>query len=217
MDLDSYTNIHLGTPLINNTLIATVFLTVIVTLCQDKIRKIFFIDLIHSLLCWPSAFDGLIMSLICLYSSISEKVLGKISLLAFFIYSMIIHIPVYLIIIGIVGCSKHYPFLIFVPLNLFIYAALNIPQKPLNIPLIYSDKFFILFLIFYEFTKYPIYFFIISLSSIASYYLWSRDYFSITAIINAIDEGSIAPIFGTQQPFIPDVDPTVDLTHQDVL
>jgi len=164
-----------GAPAICNFTMLISFLTTVLVLAQDDDMVIPLLDIIQSIFCWPSFFEGAILAG-CLWSFRHiERMIGTRTAIYLFVYSFIFYGPVYAILIFIYGFRKHISLFYFIPFSLFIFAFWRLPLMQLSGGI--GDKglicimFFVVMFLSFPFSVVPL------VTSIIGYKLWSLDSF----------------------------------------
>ena len=117
-----------GAPLIMNILMLTAFMTVVLLLAQEDDLVIPVLDLVQSLVCWPTFYECLIITSCLWCFRHIERIMGTRILVNFLLYNFITFLPFYVVVIYFFGFQSHFSFLYFVPFGLFVYILWNLPS-----------------------------------------------------------------------------------------
>ena len=156
------------------------FLTIVLSSVQSSKNRIFFLDIIQTFLCWPTNTQGICISILLWCFRSIERILGHTGLLIYLLYSLITFIPVFCFAIYLEGFEHHFPFLIFVPLSLFVYTMIRIPDGYHSV---FSDKFGIIMVFFLVLIQNIIPNTLSLFAALLGYFIWKKDCFRLRKLI----------------------------------
>jgi hypothetical protein len=166
-----------GSAILSDIVILAGFLTTILHFAQDETLEIPALDVLQTLFCWPSFFEGLLATL-CLWSFRHiERMLGLRGLVIYLVYNAITYSLPFFIVLLWKGFHAHFSLLNFLPYSLYVFMFWRIPAVMFADPL--TDKVTVslsLFLIVVA--KFP-YSLLALLAAAAGYWLWSCDILQI--------------------------------------
>lgn len=166
-----------GAPFISNLNIMVNFLTILIYLSKED-NDVFFLDVAQSLFCWPTLFQGLLITF-CLWSfRYLERILGQLMLITYLIYNMISYLPLYSTVILFKGFRYHISLFLFIPFSFFTFTIWRIPG--MNVYKQITDKSIITTVMFIIYALSPFQCTIALLSSIIGYNLWKMDVFKLS-------------------------------------
>jgi hypothetical protein len=171
-----------GSPFLSDIILVVGFLTTVLYFAQDPGLEIRPLDIIQTLFCWPSFFEGLLAT-ICLWSFRHiERMLGIRGLFCYFAYNAVTYLGAFFMVLGLKGFRAHFSLLNFVLYSLYVFMFWKIPAVLYADPL--TDKFVVslsMFLIVLAKLPYSI---LAMGSAVAGFYLWSIDLFRFRYLSN---------------------------------
>lgn len=162
-----------GAQLTGHFLLVTSFLTIVLCIAQDNDSPILLLDVIQSLLCWPSIIVGTLIVAVGWAFRILERILGPYAFGIYHLYQFITYLPFYILSVSVFHFSSRAPLLAFAPFGMFVYVMWRLPATQL-IPKFY-DKYLIviIYIIIIVFMRQFGAFALVS--SIIGYFLWTND------------------------------------------
>ena len=112
---------------LNNFLFAVTFLSAITIFAEVPERPIFFIDFVHTFLCWSSLSQTIKFIFVFDRMSFIEYILGDSAFFSLIIYGFLLHVPLFLYVLIKEGISYHFPLFLSIPCSVFAYDSLNFP------------------------------------------------------------------------------------------
>ena len=165
-----------GAPFISNLIVIADFLTILLYLSKDE-NEIYFLDVVQTLFCWPSLFQGLIITF-CLWSfRYLERILGQLTLVIYMLYNLISYLPFFVAILVFKGFKYNMSLLIIIPISFLVFTIWRIPE--MNVYKNVTDKMIISILMFLVFILSPFQCLVALLSSIIGYNFWEKDIFKL--------------------------------------
>ena len=165
-----------GAPFISNLIVIADFLTILLYLSKDE-NEIYFLDVVQTLFCWPSLFQGLIITF-CLWSfRYLERILGQLTLVIYMLYNLISYLPFFVAILLFKGFKYNMSLLIIIPISFLVFTIWRIPE--MNVYKNVTDKMIISILMFLVFILSPFQCLVALLSSIIGYNFWEKDIFKL--------------------------------------
>ena len=164
-------------PIISKLTLFSEFLTVVLTSAQDPSTKIKILDILQTFFCWPSKYQGFLVFVLLYATRGIERILGTTSFITFLIYNFICFLPVFLLVMYFEGFDHHFPFLLFIPLSLFVYSLFKIPSSFVEAPL--TDKLLVCMIFFLFFLHHILPYTLALISVSLGNYLWHIDLFKI--------------------------------------
>jgi hypothetical protein len=125
-----------GCPILLDILIFIGLLTVVLAFVQDPSLEIRALDVVQTLLCWPSLLEGVVAS-VCVWAMRNvERILGFRGLSAYLFYHAVAYSVPFALVLATEGFRGHYSLPNFVPHALFAFAVWRLPAvpRPLSIP-----------------------------------------------------------------------------------
>jgi hypothetical protein len=171
-----------GSAILSDVVILVGFLTTVLHFAQEDTLEIPLLDMIQTLLCWPSFFEGGLIT-ICLWSFRHiERMLGFRGTVIFLAYQALTYLVPFLLVLKFKGFHAHFSLLNFLPYSFYIFMFWRFPSVLFADPL--TDKFAVslsMFLIILARLPYSI--FALS-AAIGGYYLWTFDLLKIRALLS---------------------------------
>ncbi|OHT01510.1 hypothetical protein TRFO_31660 [Tritrichomonas foetus] len=158
-------------------LITCGFMSVVVSLAQDDIFEIPALDIIQTLICWPSIFESVIISFTLWSLRHIERILGIRSISEFFFINFLISIPTFYFAIFISGFKRHYSIMFFIPYSLFIFMIWRLPAITFHSKPKINDKVLISIIFIFEILWQLPYSILSLIAANIGYMLWSYDKF----------------------------------------
>lgn len=173
-----------GSPILSNMAILMLFMSTVLSLAQEDDFEIPFLDKVHTYLCWPTFFEGILL-LACLWSFRHiERLLGQKSFIIYQFYAFIAYLPVFFFIIAIKKYRYHFSFFYFVPYSLFAFMFWQIPATMISPPI--TDKIMIsMVMAMIVSTKLP-YSILAFGSGIIGFYLWNNDILQLRRLTSTV-------------------------------
>ena len=117
-------------PSVTNVIMLVSFYSVIICAAQDYDDEVFFIDVVQSLLCWPSHAQNLLFAVSIYLMRDIERILGFDSFMYLLFASFCAFVPFYVLVIAVVGFRAHVSLLLFIPYGMFAFYFLRVPSAP---------------------------------------------------------------------------------------
>jgi hypothetical protein len=158
------------------------FLTAVLYFTQDQTIEIPLLDIVQTLLCWPSFLEGFLITF-CLWSFRHiERMLGLSGFIAFIIYNFLAYLGPFFLVLTLKGFHARFPLLGFIPHSLFVFMIWRLPAVMFAEPL--TDKFVIsLSMLLVVTGRFPYSIFSL-LAAIAGYSAWSHDVLWIRKLLS---------------------------------
>lgn len=170
-----------GSPFVMNIMLVLSFLTTVLCLAQEDDLIIPILDVIQSICCFKSFVEMLVIigSMWCF--RYLERMMGSWVLGHMLIYSLIVYLPVFSLIVYFTGFRKHITLAYFIPYPLFIYVLVNMPAVKITGML--TDKILVVILYIFLLTIGFPYSFAPFITSILSNFLFQKDIFRMQKLI----------------------------------
>ena len=164
----------------------TAFLTLVLYFAQDRALEIPLLDVVQTLFCWPSLFEG-ILTVYCLWSCrVVLVILGDIGFRSYLVYQFLTYLLPFIIIVSAFGFRVHFSLLNFIPYSLFVFVMWRIPVSFRTPDPITGKDLLLLVMSLVIIGRFPF-----SLAALASgalgYFCWKRDVLAIRKIMEPRD------------------------------
>lgn len=153
------------------------FFTAVLYFAQTRVLEIPFLDVLQTLVSWPSLVEG-IMSLLCIWSCRHiQRILGIRELTIYFVYNAIVFLVPFTWVILSAGFRAHFSLMNFIPYSLFVFTLWRIPTVMWANPI--TDKHALCFMMIVLMGAKFLFSCFALASAIAGYCLWSIDAFKL--------------------------------------
>ena len=164
----------------------TAFLTLVLYFAQDRALEIPLLDVVQTLFCWPSLFEG-ILTISCLWSCrIVLVILGDIGFRSYLVYQFLTYLLPFILIVSVFGFRVHFSLLNFIPYSLFVFVMWRIPASCRTLEPIADKDLLLLVMSLVIIGRFP--FSLVALvSGGLGYFFWKRDVLAIRKIMEPRD------------------------------